>query len=98
MSCSIVAITNQNTTSLVEIQEQVESTLRDVFVRSKTMDENYCNCNRKTGNFYVEESYRIPLTAGIIEGKYIHDHQELISFTYDSDRHVYVYIFAEVYN
>ena len=61
------------------------------------MEEHYCNCNQKTGNFFVEE-HLSPMTGGELEEKYSHDHQELMSFTYDSDRHIYVYVFAEVYN
>ena len=51
----------------------------------------------KTGNFYVEKTHK-SLSAEELEHKYNHDHEELISFTYDSDMHLYVYIFAEVYN
>ena len=53
--------------------------------------------NHKTGDFYVEETWQ-PLSESEIGHKYSHDHQELMSFTYDGDRHCYVYVFAEVYN
>lgn len=53
--------------------------------------------NNKTGDFYVEETW-VPLTESEIEHMYSHDHRELMSFTYDNDRHCYVYVFAGVYN